>query len=54
MCRMYSRDGSEHALVDGEEQVGDFRAAHGRSSQDISESNVIEVADEFASRVRKG
>lgn len=51
---MYSRDGSEHALVDGEEQVGNLYAPHGRSAQDVSESNVIKVANEFASRVREG
>lgn len=52
--RRDSRDGGEHALVDGEEEIGDFGASHGRRAQDVSESNVIEVADVLASRVGKG
>lgn len=50
----YSRDGGEHALVDGEQQIGDLGAPNRGSAQDIAESNVIEVADKLASRVRKG
>ena len=44
----YSRDSREHALVDGEELVGDLCASHGWSSQDIPETDVIKITDILA------
>jgi hypothetical protein len=40
------RDGGEHALVDGKHQIWNAAGADGRRAQDISEANVLEVADE--------
>lgn len=47
----YLRDSREHALVDGEELVGDLCASHGWSSQDIPETDVIKITDELAGGV---
>jgi hypothetical protein len=48
------RDGGEHALVDGEQQVGDPGGADGRRGQDVAEADVLKVTDVLAGRVREG
>ena len=45
---------SEHALVDGEEEIGNLMTTNRRRRQGIPESNVVEVADEFPRSVREG
>lgn len=47
-------DGREHALVDGEEDVGDARGADRRGGQHVLEAEVGEVADEGAGVVGEG
>jgi hypothetical protein len=49
-----NRDGSEHALVDGEQQIGDLRRTDGGSTEDISETNVFHITNIFASGLREG
>ena len=44
-------DGSEHALVDSEHQIWNPGGANRRSCQDITEADVLEVADKFAGRM---
>lgn len=48
------RDGREHALVDGVNQIGNPIAAHRRTSEHVSEPNVGEVTDERAGAVGEG
>lgn len=48
------RDGREHALVDGKEQIGDLGAAHGGSCQHVPETNVIQISNEGIGAFRKG
>lgn len=47
-------DGGEHALVDGEEQVGEPRGGDGWGAQHTLEAEVGQVSDEGAGRVREG
>jgi len=47
-------DGGEHALVDGEEQVGDLGGANGGGSEDVAEAEVLHVTQELAGGVREG
>lgn len=48
------RDGAEHALVHGEEQVRDAARADRRPREDVLEAEVGEVADEGPCCVREG
>ena len=48
------RDGGKHALVDGEHEVGYPGTSHTRLREDISEADVLEITDIFASGMRKG
>jgi len=48
------RDGSEHALVDTEHEIGNPRASHRRRTQHIHQTEVIQCANVLASLVRKG
>jgi hypothetical protein len=48
------RDGREHALVDGEHQIGNAWASNGWSAQNIHISKIIECANVLSSLVRKG
>ena len=47
-------DSSEHALVNGEKEVRDLGGPNGWCCKDISEPNVLQIADVLASCVRKG
>lgn len=46
-------DSAKHALIDGEEEVGDAGRAHRGLREDILEAEVGEVADEAPSGVRE-
>lgn len=48
------RDGSEHALVQAEQDVGQLGAAHAGLAQHLHQSKVGKVTDEGASRVGEG
>lgn len=50
------RDGnrSEHALVHGKQQIGNLSRSHGGSCENISEANVVQVAEELAGTVGEG
>lgn len=50
----YLRDGSEHALVDGKEQVGNSGASNARTAEHVAESDVGEIANELSTSVREG
>jgi hypothetical protein len=52
--KKYSRNGGEHALVNGKEEIRNELAGDRWSAEDIAEANVIERADELASIVAKG
>ena len=45
---------SEHALVDGEEEIRDLVAANRWRGQGVPESDVVEVTDEFSRCVGEG
>lgn len=47
-------DGREHALVDGEEEVGDLVGAHGRAGEDVHEAEIREITDERAGGMGEG
>ena len=48
------RDTSEHALVNGEEQIGNARSANTGPGEDTLEAEVVECTDKWASVVREG
>lgn len=48
------RDGGEHALVDGEHEVGDSVGAHRGAGEDAPEAEIGEVTDEGAGGVGEG
>jgi hypothetical protein len=47
-------DGCEHTLVYGEEEIGDIGGANGGSTKNISEANVLKIANVLAGGVREG
>ena len=49
-----NRDGCEHALVDGEEEIRDLGGAHGWCSEDVPEADVLQVSDVLAGGVGEG
>lgn len=48
------RDRGEHALVNSEHEIRDLVASNRRCSENISETNVLEVTNVFAGRMREG
>ena len=48
-----SRNGSEHALIDGKEQIRNLWTSHGRMCQNVSEADVVEVPNVLARAMRK-
>lgn len=52
--RCYSRDGSEHSLVDGEKKIRNLGATDGGGTQDILETKVAQVSNVLAGGVREG
>lgn len=52
--RLVLRDGSEHSLVDGKEQVWYSAATDRRLRQDVTEANVGQVSDESPGGVGEG
>lgn len=48
------RDGREHALVDGKEEIRDPPTANRWSGQHLSETNVGQIPNESPGRVREG
>jgi hypothetical protein len=49
-----ARDGGEHALVEAEQKIRDLGTTNTGLAQDLHETEVAQVADESAARVRKG
>lgn len=48
------RDGSEHALVDTEQEIGNTRASDRGRAQHVHQAKVIQGANVLSSLVRKG
>ena len=48
------RDGGEHALIDGVEQIGDMGATDRGASQDVEEADVAQIPDVAAGGMGKG
>lgn len=48
-----NRNGGEHALIYGVQQIGNARRSHAWLSEDIPEAKVVEGAYEFAGFVRE-
>lgn len=51
---VYSRNGSEHALVEAEQNIRELRRADGGLGDDILETKVRHVAKEDGAGVREG
>lgn len=46
-------DGSEHALVHSEQQIGDFARPDRRCTKDVAEAKIFHVTEEFTRSVRE-
>jgi hypothetical protein len=44
---------SEHALIDSEEEIGNLGGANRGGSESVTETNILQITDEFACGVRE-